>query len=370
MVKKCKKVSITIPANCKVSENILLYASKFKNISKYAASRYNREKNYRLDLKISHGKFKIKFKKKMISINYRREDHTVGTYMGPEKHEEIVLSTYSSKKLLELFIEKARKYNIPQKKDMLNCYTMKNGFWNVLSKLPKRSIDTIYLDKKITEELLGDIKYFMNNEEEYKEFGIPYKKIILLEGLPGTGKTSLIFSIASELNMNIAIINFGMDVNDYIFMNALSNIPDNCFLIMEDIDRLFIQRDSTSALSFSGMLNTLDGLGRKDKLIVFMTTNHRNQLDKALTRPCRIDKEIHFSYATEFQIKTIYEKMLPKQGHHLKSFLEEVRGLKLTMAILTKFLFYFRNEDSILDKIGDLKLMIDQPSDSKSMMYT
>ena len=35
----------------------------------------------------------------------------------------------------------SRKYNIPQKKDMLNCYIMKNGHWNVLSKLP---LETLY----------------------------------------------------------------------------------------------------------------------------------------------------------------------------------------------------------------------------------
>ena len=152
-------------------------------------------------------------------------------------------------------------------------------------------------------------------------------------------------------------------------MNALSNIPENCFLIMEDIDRLFIKRDSTSALSFPGMLNTLDGLGRKDKLIIFMTTNHRDQLDKALTRPCRIDKEIHFSYATEVQIKKIFKKMLPNQLNNLDKFINHTKRLNLTMAILTKFLFYFRREDSILDKLDELNLMVENPVDSKNMLY-
>ena len=43
----------------------------------------------------------------------------------------------------------------------------------------------------------------------------------MLEGLPGTGKTSLIFALASELKQNIAILNFNKDVDDNVFMRAI-----------------------------------------------------------------------------------------------------------------------------------------------------
>ena len=36
-------------------------------------------------------------------------------------------------------------------------------------------------------------------KRRYLETGTPYKKNIMFEGYPGTGKTSLVFAIASEL---------------------------------------------------------------------------------------------------------------------------------------------------------------------------
>ena len=50
------------------------------------------------------------------------------------------------------------------------------------------------------------------NNEEYKEklksFGINHKLNLVLSGLPGTGKSSLMFSIATLLRKDIATIDF------------------------------------------------------------------------------------------------------------------------------------------------------------------
>ena len=51
-------------------------------------------------------------------------------------------------------------------------------------------------------------------------------------------------------------------------------------------------------VSFSCILNILDGMGRKHKMITFMTTNHLDRLDPALIRPGRIDKSLLFDYVT------------------------------------------------------------------------
>ena len=47
-------------------------------------------------------------------------------------------------------------------------------------------------------------------------------------------------------------------------------------------------------IAVKGILNVLDGMARKDGLIVFMTTNYKEHLDKALIRPSRIDFTISF----------------------------------------------------------------------------
>ena len=55
-------------------------------------------------------------------------------------------------------------------------------------------------------------------------------------------QTSLIFSIASELNCNVAFINFHRELDDTGLMQAITEIPDNCILVFEDIDALFKER--------------------------------------------------------------------------------------------------------------------------------
>ena len=58
----------------------------------------------------------------------------------------------------------------------------------------------------------------------------------MLEGIPGFGKTTLFLTIASELELDVAIVNFGPKITDSIFMNAVSNLQKNTILVLEDID--------------------------------------------------------------------------------------------------------------------------------------
>ena len=62
---------------------------------------------------------------------------------------------------------------------------------------------------------------------------------MLFHGYPGTGKTSLIYSLASELNMDVALVNFTREMNDIHLMRAMRRLPSNTILVLEDIDVLF-----------------------------------------------------------------------------------------------------------------------------------
>lgn len=56
-----------------------------------------------------------------------------------------------------------------------------------------------------------------------------------------------------------------------------------------DIDAAFVKRsaahDSRSLVTFSGLLNTLDGVSSSEERLIFMTTNFIERLDPALMRP-------------------------------------------------------------------------------------
>ena len=108
----------------------------------------------------------------------------------------------------------------------------------------------------------------------------------------------MIFALASTFDLDIHIINLGPKVDDSVFMTAIAALPSKTILLLEDIDSLFVERkanDSNKSLvSFSGILNVLDGMARKNGLIIFLTTNFKENLDKALIRPSRVDFQMTF----------------------------------------------------------------------------
>ena len=76
------------------------------------------------------------------------------------------------------------------------------------------------------------------------------------------------------------------------------------------MDSIFYSRkkgdEHKNMITFSGLLNTLDGIFYKRGLITFITTNYPERLDKALIRPGRIDYKMTFTYATKAELKMIF----------------------------------------------------------------
>jgi hypothetical protein len=234
-------------------------------------------------------------------------------------------------------------------------------YWDILNKRNKRNINTIHLDGD-EKKILEYIRDFLKPETKYlyDNLGIPYKLNILLEGLPGTGKTSLIYTLASELNKNIAILNFNKDVDDNSFMRALRKIPKDSIFVLEDIDVLFKERKENdnfkSMISFSGLLNSLDGMAFKDSLITIMTTNYECNLDTALKRPGRIDKSITFGFAKKSQVNEMYNKFFPELKDNFIDFYKEIKNLNFTTAMIQQyFIWHMYNKEKLIENLEEFR---------------
>lgn len=59
-------------------------------------------------------------------------------------------------------------------------------------------------------------------------------------------------------------------------------------------------------MTFSGFLNALDGVASGEERIVFMTTNHVEQLDAALIRPGRVDMTEFIDDAVPEQAQALF----------------------------------------------------------------
>ncbi|MFX4351319.1 AAA family ATPase, partial [Acinetobacter baumannii] len=82
------------------------------------------------------------------------------------------------------------------------------------------------------EALLEDARTFLAGEAWYSARGIPWRRGYLLYGPPGTGKTSLIRALASELDLDLSIVNLASDrLDDQQLCALLGTAPARSVLL-------------------------------------------------------------------------------------------------------------------------------------------
>lgn len=210
----------------------------------------------------------------------------------------ITLFTRSRDKISRLFHE---CQNEAQDDGCIRVF-MYSGYWKTISGIKRRGIETYASEENISENILNDLNSFLNREDFYQNRGLPYRRGYLFYGKPGTGKTSLISVIASELKLPLYILPLGNIGCDKDLITAIAGVPSGAALVFEDIDTFsFCQtrepandeteedQANSTKISLSALLNAIDGLASGKKRIVIMTSNHPEKLDPALIRPGRID---------------------------------------------------------------------------------
>lgn len=203
--------------------------------------------------------------------------------------------------------------------------------------------------------------FFNNNKNWYDSKGIPYTLGIMMSGLPGTGKTSLIKCIANDLNRHIINVHLSncmtkKQIENLFFSDVLHItqngktetyvIPINQRLyVFEDVDcqcDFILSRDKKKLkqlenneknkltegdltnvnanakhpnnpiqiepknaherITLSYLLNVLDGVLETPGRLIIMSSNHIEKIDSALIRPGRIDIIANFGYVTNSHI--------------------------------------------------------------------
>lgn len=61
-------------------------------------------------------------------------------------------------------------------------------------------------------------------------------------------------------------------------------------------------RKKNQGISFSGLLNAIDGVASQEGRVLVMTSNFLDKLDDALIRPGRIDVTVIFTMTTRIQV--------------------------------------------------------------------
>lgn len=203
---------------------------------------------------------------------------------------------------------------------------------------------TLYLREREKKQLCGLIDTYKTNKDRLIQLGLPDKLGILLEGLPGTGKTSTIWAIATALKKNIYYVNLNTVMTNQQLTDVfrfVDNEANGGIIVFEDIDSMtdvVLQRTRDTvngALTLGHLLNLLQGTLTKDGTMFIVTTNHLEHLDAALCRDGRFDLIIKMQLADRFQCAEIFNTFFSRKLDN--SLLELLPEDSFTPA---KFIFY------------------------------
>lgn len=337
----------------------------YYNIQRFFIKEYTKKNSFntlRLDT-INKNKNKIQYQLPIYTkIEIEYEGETISIEKKPEtdyKSCSTITRLYrlivsaKTKEIIEKLLLKSKEEDCNVQ--IIRYYDVKYGFWGI-SEDKKKSCENLIFEDDFKENFVKDITNFNQSEKIYEKYEMPYKRNYMLYGVPGAGKTSFIKGLAGMLNRDLYILTFDVNTTNDILNKAITSIHNkNAILLLEDIDCLFIDRNAVekTKVSFSALLNILDGVRGNAGLITMMTTNHIDRLDPALLRPGRVDMMLKFEFIKKDQIckfMKLYDINISD------NIINEISSIcsdkKLSASILSGFLF-----NNLLNKLSDKNII-------------
>jgi len=188
--------------------------------------------------------------------------------------------------------------------------------WRTLQVMPRvTAAKTISSDSRVTwadvaglqeaKEELEEVVDFLREPGRFARLGARVPKGILLYGPPGTGKTLLAKAIANEAGAKFYMQSASAFVEMFaglgaarirkLFEEARANAPSIVFI--DELDAVGASRSGHSFnrendQTLNQLLVELDGFESRDEVVVMGASNRLQDLDKALLRPGRFDRQV------------------------------------------------------------------------------
>lgn len=309
--------------------------------------------------------FWIWWRRHLFIVERRRVRSQATILRDPEKEYVVFRTPGFSTRPIQMLIQEIKRSDVrnlttakyPSSKESSR---FRSSPWTVVSVGPARHIESVYLAQQKRGDIVNDMNAFLlpKNERWYKKKGIPYRRGYLFYGPPGTGKTSLSVALAGLFGLDIHVISLvDFTLTDGDLNHLFNNLPQKSIVLLEDIDCAHLRRhdeesSTDKGISLSGLFNAIDGAATNEGRLLIMTTNHRDRLDEALTRPGRVDMEVEFNLASRKQIHDMFtmffDEYEPKGDENIasmaKKFSELVPAEKISTAEIQNFLIARKTE--------------------------
>ncbi|MFX1312109.1 MAG: CDC48 family AAA ATPase [Promethearchaeota archaeon] len=182
----------------------------------------------------------------------------------------------------------------------------------------------------------------IRHPELFKRIGIEPPKGVLLHGPPGTGKTLLARAVAYETEAHFITISgpeimskfYGQSEENLrkVFEEAKEMAPSIIFI--DELDSIAPKRGEVTGeverRVVAQLLSLLDGLEGRGEIIVIGATNRVNDIDPALRRPGRFDREIEIGVPDRdgrYEILLIHTRGMPLDSDvNLRLIAEKTHG--------------------------------------------
>ena len=170
--------------------------------------------------------------------------------------------------------------------------------------MPIKSVD-LDIDKYYNDDFAGVHEVILKRLSQQTDKGI-----VLLHGLPGTGKTSYLRFLIGQLKKKVLFLSPAIAENlmSPDMMNLLMDYP-NSVLVIEDAENIIMDRKFTHGSAVSNLLNISDGL-LSDCLNVQIICTFNSPLtmvDTALLRKGRLIASYEFNQLTINKAKQLAE---------------------------------------------------------------
>lgn len=179
------------------------------------------------------------------------------------------------------------------------------------------------------DEVIEDLKFIvdlMKSPDKYSDLGAEVPKGILLSGEPGTGKTLLAKAVAGESEVPFIYMNASSFIEVYVGTGAkrvrelfnLAKKHEPCIIFIDEIDAIGRERGNSRGSSendqtINALLQEMDGFNDKGKIFVIAATNNPDNLDKALVRAGRFDRQIVIRPPKDWKVrKQLFDFYLQK----------------------------------------------------------